>query len=286
MGSLSRNEIYDLLVESIGDEGEVSPNTGSLPYTVSLKNSIVDCKIYIWNVIFTCELSNKRPKDEYRINFNIYPRSVEWSPTHLPVYCGYCSDYGVFVLWDSRRHDPEIKRGNMQVKTNALIDGDSFGYCLSDRFVERGIETIIVCTPAYFVKALKERYEIYLQDLERGRPDTKLTSHSNHNNYGPIYRYCVDNPGSTTFDVAYHFHLTVEESRKCLSTLKATFDYPIEPLGDEEVELIRNKIKNLQKINKHISISEILKRMHISKEYAKRLSLTSPITTLDDYMDD
>lgn len=282
---LSKTDIFKLLSSSVEGSGTIAPFSQSLPYEIVLNDLGIIFKIYIWNTIFTCEKTNNRPKDEYRINFNIYPRTVQWSPDSLPVYCGYCADYNVFILWDSRRHKRDISRQNMQIKESALISGFSCSYYLHDRYVDRGIETVIVCTPDYFVRALKERYSIYLDDLCSGRPEVVRTHHSNHNNYGPVFRFCKNNPTSSTFDVAAHFNISINEAAKVLNALYETYDYPRPPLSDEEYAYLRGLIRQYREEHPNITYNSILVKLNIPRKIALQYNLVPSVSSLDDFLE-
>lgn len=114
-----------------------------------------------------------RSVDEYKIQVilpNYAPRdriTFDYSDSRWPIIGGYAVlddniDDGVFVFWDTAKHESLAYSSNLQVKAEVLFEAYNNHYSIGTR---NNGEKVIACRPKHLLEALEKRIEITMDNI-------------------------------------------------------------------------------------------------------------------------
>lgn len=171
---LKKQQLNQLFIEGLGSAVKEHNGFDAAPLLVDLKSPFpLRLRVYLFNCT---NPPGGRALDEYKIQV-ILPgqargsrASLDYSDGRMPLLAAYACfadevKDGVFVLWDSYKHEDFSYSANMQVKSDTIIKALCAPLSISKR---SNNEVVIAARPTYLLDAIRHRIEILRKDIEGG----------------------------------------------------------------------------------------------------------------------
>jgi len=171
---LKKQQLNQLFIEGLGNAVKEHNGIDAAPLLVDLKSPFpLRLRVYLFNCT---NPPGGRSLDEYKIQV-ILPgqargsrASLDYSDGRMPILAAYACfadevKDGVFVLWDSYKHDDFSYSANMQVKSDTIIKALCAPLSISKRSND---EVVIASRPPHLLDAIRHRIKIFRKDLEGG----------------------------------------------------------------------------------------------------------------------
>lgn len=171
---LKKQQLNQLFIEGLGNAVKDHNGFDAAPLLVDLKPPFpLRLRVYLFNCT---NPPGGRALDEYKIQI-ILPgqsrgsrASLDYSDGRMPLLAAYVCfadevTDGVFVLWDSFKHEDFSYSANMQVKSETIIKALCSPLSISKR---NNNEVVIAARPRYLLDAIRHRIVILRKDIEGG----------------------------------------------------------------------------------------------------------------------
>lgn len=159
MAQLSKNELFDIIINTIYESGwNVIYISDKHPFRIKIYNNNEESyfvKIIIYNLSHGG--GYKRPKNEYRIQIKVPSINIE--PEYKTLILGYWNDVGVFAGFDTFKHLGEPGwSSSLQIKEENLRNAHINGFSFCDK---GNGEVAIAFTPAYLIEYIRNYNQLH-----------------------------------------------------------------------------------------------------------------------------
>ena len=175
---LGRATLNRLFVDSLGDAVLKTENLDGKPLLVDLQMPYpLRLRVYLYNCT---NPPGGRALDEYKMQV-IAPdqrrgtrASFDYSDGRMPFLVAYVRlsdeiENGVFVLWDTTKHEDFSYSANFQVKAETIIEA----LCIPISSSTRGNnEIVLAARPRHLLTAIEMRLDIMSRDILEASHDT------------------------------------------------------------------------------------------------------------------
>ncbi len=168
---LSKLELNRLFLEGLGNKVAYNSDVEKAPLLVNLAEPLsLGLRVYLFNCT---NPPGGRALDEYKIQV-ILPEQkrgergkVDYSEGRMPLLVAYVQEGsdGIFVLWDSDKHEDFSYSANMQVKSDVIINAL---YSDVSSIIRKNNEIILAARPNYLYKAILLRLDLRRKEILRG----------------------------------------------------------------------------------------------------------------------